>query len=45
MGCVMEELAAGGYPVIAVGCPSVTAVLQVTDGGRTERDLQLGHEN
>ncbi|AUA12217.1 hypothetical protein GTZ89_48485 [Streptomyces sp. SID8382] len=45
MGCVMEELAAGECAVIAVGCPSVAAVLQVTDGGRTERDLQLGHEN
>ncbi|WP_458087530.1 hypothetical protein [Streptomyces malaysiensis] len=42
---MLDELAAGGYPVIAVSCPAVAAVLQVTDGGRTERDLQLGHEN
>ncbi|MFD0651667.1 hypothetical protein [Streptomyces malaysiensis] len=42
---MLEELAAGGYPVIAVGCPAVAAALQVTGGGRTERDLQLGHEN
>ncbi|WP_280117837.1 hypothetical protein [Streptomyces malaysiensis] len=41
----MEELAAGGYPVIAVGCPAGAAVHQVTGGGRTERDPQLGHEN
>ncbi|CAM5394898.1 MFS transporter OS=Streptomyces rimosus subsp. rimosus (strain ATCC / DSM 40260 / JCM 4667 /NRRL 2234) OX=1265868 GN=SRIM_033480 PE=4 SV=1 [Streptomyces rimosus subsp. rimosus] len=37
------DLSAGEYTVIAAGYPPVATVLQVTGGGRTERDLQLGH--
>ncbi|NUP35897.1 MAG: carboxypeptidase regulatory-like domain-containing protein, partial [Streptomyces sp.] len=37
------DLAAGEYTVIAAGYPPVATVLQVAAGGRTERDLQLGH--
>jgi EmrB/QacA subfamily drug resistance transporter len=37
------DLAAGEYTVIAAGYPPVATVLQVAGGGRTERDLQLGH--
>lgn len=39
------DLATGEYTVIAVGYPPVATVLQVASGGRTERDLQLGHED
>jgi EmrB/QacA subfamily drug resistance transporter len=39
------DLAAGAYTVIASGYPPVATVLQVVGGGRTERDLQLGHED
>ncbi|MBQ0998772.1 MFS transporter [Streptomyces sp. RK62] len=38
------DLASGEYTVIAAGYPPVATVLQVARGGRTERDLQLGHE-
>ncbi|MGK5731169.1 MFS transporter [Streptomyces sp. URMC 124] len=37
------DLSAGEYTVIAAGYPPVATVLQVAGGGRTERDLQLGH--
>ena len=39
------DLSSGEYTVIASGYPPVATVLQVAGGGRTERDLQLGHEN
>lgn len=39
------DMAAGEYTVIATGYPPVATVLQVAGGGRTERDLQLGHED
>ncbi|MEU6082798.1 MFS transporter [Streptomyces sp. NPDC047108] len=39
------DLSAGEYTVIASGYPPVATVLQVSGGGRTERDLQLGHED
>lgn len=39
------DLSSGEYTVIAAGYPPVATVLQVAGGGRTERDLQLGHEN
>jgi EmrB/QacA subfamily drug resistance transporter len=39
------DLASGEYTVIAAGYPPVATVLQVTGGGRTARDLQLGHED
>lgn len=39
------DLASGEYTVIAAGYPPVATVLQVVGGGRTERDLQLGHED
>ncbi|MET7827592.1 MFS transporter [Streptomyces sp. NPDC060011] len=39
------DLASGEYTVIAAGYPPVATVLQVAGGGRTERDLQLGHED
>ncbi|WP_079131991.1 MFS transporter [Streptomyces nanshensis] len=39
------DLAAGEYTVIAAGYPPVATVLHIAGGGRTERDLQLGHEN
>ncbi|MFI1921985.1 MFS transporter [Streptomyces sp. NPDC020377] len=35
----------GEYTVIAAGYPPVATVLRVAGGGRTERDLQLGHED
>ncbi|MEU9122256.1 MFS transporter [Streptomyces sp. NPDC048506] len=38
------DLAAGQYTVIAAGYPPVATVLHVAGGGRTERDLHLGHE-
>ncbi|WP_405745101.1 MFS transporter [Streptomyces canus] len=37
------DLSGGEYTVIAAGYPPVATVLQVAGGGRTERDLQLGH--
>ena len=37
------DLAAGSYTVIAAGYPPVATVLQLAGGGRTERDLELGH--
>ncbi|MFF2653321.1 MFS transporter [Streptomyces sp. NPDC058045] len=39
------DLASGEYTVIAAGYPPVATVLQVAGGGRTERELQLGHED
>ncbi|MCX4855638.1 MFS transporter [Streptomyces canus] len=37
------DLSCGEYTVIAAGYPPAATVLQVARGGRTERDLQLGH--
>ncbi|GGX53043.1 MFS transporter [Streptomyces fructofermentans] len=37
------DLPSGEYTVIAAGYPPVATVLQVAGGGRTERDLRLGH--
>ncbi len=37
------DLSAGEYTVIAAGYPPVATVLRVEGGGRTERDLRLGH--
>nr|WP_244376124.1 MFS transporter [Streptomyces ficellus] len=39
------DLSAGEYTVVAAGYPPVATVLQVAGGGRTERDLRLGHEH
>ncbi|MFE1835569.1 MFS transporter [Streptomyces sviceus] len=39
------DLTGGEYTVITAGYPPVATVLQVAGGGRTERDLQLGHED
>ncbi|MFF6978157.1 MFS transporter [Streptomyces sp. NPDC008343] len=39
------DLSTGEYTVIATGYPPVATVLQLAGGGRTERDLQLGHED
>ncbi|WEH36738.1 MFS transporter [Streptomyces sp. AM 4-1-1] len=39
------DLSSGEYTVIAAGYPPVATVLQVAGGSRTERDLQLGHED
>ncbi|MEW1631798.1 MFS transporter [Streptomyces sp. NPDC089173] len=39
------DLSSGEYTVIAAGYPPVATVLQVAGGGRTERDLRLGHED
>lgn len=39
------DLSSGEYTVIAAGYPPVATVLQVSGGGRTERDLQVGHED
>jgi EmrB/QacA subfamily drug resistance transporter len=39
------DLASGEYTVIAAGYPPVATVLHVAGGARTERDLQLGHED
>nr|WP_246102915.1 MFS transporter [Streptomyces piniterrae] len=39
------DLSAGEYTVIAAGYPPIATVLQVAGGGRTERDLQLGHSD
>ncbi|MFJ1868754.1 MFS transporter [Streptomyces sp. NPDC088097] len=37
------DLPSGEYTVIGVGYPPVATVLQVASGGRTERDVRLGH--
>ncbi|MFI1031082.1 MFS transporter [Streptomyces sp. NPDC020951] len=37
------DLSHGEYTVIAAGYPPVATVLHVAGGGRTERDLRLGH--
>lgn len=39
------DLASGEYTVVAAGYPPVATVLRIAGGGRTERDLQLGHED
>ncbi|MDJ1132700.1 MFS transporter [Streptomyces iconiensis] len=39
------DLASGEYTVVAAGYPPVATVLQIAGGGRTERDVQLGHED
>jgi protocatechuate 3,4-dioxygenase beta subunit len=39
------ELSSGEYTVIAAGYPPVATVLRMAGGGRTERDLHLGHED
>ncbi|MET7456564.1 MFS transporter [Streptomyces sp. NPDC005574] len=39
------DLSSGEYTVIASGYPPVATVLRMAGGGRTERDLQLGHED
>ncbi|MDH6588280.1 EmrB/QacA subfamily drug resistance transporter [Streptomyces sp. SAI-133] len=39
------DLTGGEYTVIATGYPPVARVLQVAGGGRTERELRLGHED
>ncbi|MEV0636594.1 DHA2 family efflux MFS transporter permease subunit [Streptomyces sp. NPDC050619] len=39
------DLSAGEYTVIAAGYPPVATVLHMAGGGRTERDLQLAHED
>jgi EmrB/QacA subfamily drug resistance transporter len=39
------DLSSGEYTVLAAGYPPVATVFQVAGGGRTERDLQLGHED
>ncbi|MFI1358628.1 MFS transporter [Streptomyces sp. NPDC020898] len=39
------DVSSGEHTVIACGYPPVATVLQVAAGGRTERDLQLGHED
>ncbi|MFD3616410.1 MFS transporter [Streptomyces sp. NPDC058676] len=39
------DMSCGEYTVIAAGYPPVATALQVAGGGRTERDLRLGHEN
>ncbi|MEU8706428.1 MFS transporter [Streptomyces sp. NPDC048565] len=39
------DLSTGEYTVIAAGYPPVATVLQLPGGGRTERDLLLGHED
>ncbi|MFI7293069.1 MFS transporter [Streptomyces sp. NPDC050121] len=37
------DLSSGEYTVIATGYPPLATVLHLAGGGRTERDLQLGH--
>jgi EmrB/QacA subfamily drug resistance transporter len=37
------DLSCGEYTVIATGYPPLATVLHLAGGGRTERDLQLGH--
>jgi EmrB/QacA subfamily drug resistance transporter len=39
------DLSSGEYTVIAAGYPPVATVLHLAGGGRTDRDLQLGHED
>ncbi|WP_405859205.1 MFS transporter [Streptomyces sp. NBC_00090] len=39
------DLSSGEYTVIAAGYPPVATVLQMAGGGRTEHDLQLGHQD
>ncbi|AKA06785.1 MFS transporter [Streptomyces noursei ZPM] len=39
------DLSSGEYTVVAAGYPPVATVLRVAGGGRTERDLHLGHED
>ncbi|MFC8916115.1 MFS transporter [Streptomyces sp. NPDC057116] len=39
------DLSSGQYTVIAAGYPPVATVLHMAGGGRTERDLRLGHED
>jgi len=39
------DLSSGEYTVIAAGYPPVATVLRLAGGGRTERDLQVGHED
>ncbi|AYN30946.1 MFS transporter [Streptomyces albus] len=39
------DLSSGEYTVIAAGYPPVATVLRMAGGGRTERDVQLGHED
>ncbi|WP_439145341.1 DHA2 family efflux MFS transporter permease subunit [Streptantibioticus silvisoli] len=39
------DLTAGSYTVIAAGYPPVATVLRIDSGSRTERDVQLGHED
>jgi hypothetical protein len=39
------DVSGGEYTVVAAGYPPVATVLQVAGGGRTERDLQLRHED
>ncbi|KUM85600.1 MULTISPECIES: MFS transporter [Streptomyces] len=39
------DLTGGEYTVVAAGYPPVATALQVAGGGRTERDLRLGHED
>ncbi|MCF3134107.1 MFS transporter [Streptomyces olivochromogenes] len=39
------DLSSGEYTVIAAGYPPVATVLHVAGGGRTERDLLLGHDD
>ncbi|MER7482911.1 MFS transporter [Streptomyces sp. NPDC126510] len=39
------DLSSGEYTVIAAGYPPVATVLQVAGGDRSERDLQLSHED
>ncbi|MET7473360.1 DHA2 family efflux MFS transporter permease subunit [Streptomyces sp. NPDC005648] len=39
------DLSSGEYTVIAAGYPPVATVLRLAGGGRTERDLRLGHED
>ncbi|MFJ1647153.1 MFS transporter [Streptomyces sp. NPDC088258] len=39
------DLSSGEYTVIAAGYPPVATVLRMAGGGRTERDLLLGHED
>ncbi|NKI43780.1 MFS transporter [Streptomyces physcomitrii] len=40
-----SDLSSGEYTVIAAGYPPVATVLRMAGGGRTERDVQLGHED
>ncbi|MEV6590766.1 MFS transporter [Streptomyces acidicola] len=44
-GFRFDGLAAGEYTVIASGYPPVATALEIAGDGRTERDLQLRHED